>query len=466
MIVYRTKIVLFGLANIKIYFYFCIHEKKMVMRYISTRHSSPSVSLLDAILNTSAADGGVYLPEAIPQLPEAFFNNFKEMSPAEIAYVISNSLFGQDIDSAALKQIVNSVLNFPVVVNNVERNIYVLELFHGPTLAFKDFGARFMARLIEQSPRLSSLNRINIIVSTTGNTGSAIANAFAGIGKAHVYILFPPNSANRALERQFTTLGGNIHPIEIQGNIDDCAKLAKQVLVDRSLNDDKVVTISANSANVARLLPQTFYYFIGMAQLANRGIDLSKVVVSIPCGNFGNLCAAVISHKMGLPMSHILACENANATLGNAIRNGHFERRRSIPTLAYAADKGRPSNAERLISLFDNNIANISSMITPHAVDDRNIIDMINGCRNETGYLLDPHTALAYNGVKKHLKPGETALVLATAHPAKSLATMAAITGRALDMPLQLTAFMSGRDHRLRIPADYKKLKAIINASY
>lgn len=433
------------------------------MKYISTHGNSPAVSLYEAILHSSAPDGGVYIPETLPLLPEAFFNNVIEMSPAEIAYVLADRLFGDILDSSTLKTIVDSSINFPIITKNIAPDIHVLELFHGPTLAFKDFGAAFMARFVEHSPALAPGRKLDIIVSTSGNTGSAIANAFAGISRAEVFILFPPNSCNRSLERQFTTLGGNIHPIEVQGTIDDCYRLARQALSDKSLNTSREI-VSANSTNILRLLPQTFYYFIGMAQLAAKGIYPRNVVISLPCGNFGNLCGAVMAQRMGLPMKRIVACENANCTLAHAFETGRFERRSSIPTLAYATDKGRPSNHERLMRIFNNDTDAMRRLIVPHVADDRTIIDTVNSCLEENRYLLDPHSAMAYDGIRKNLSKGETGLVICTAHPAKSVATMAAITGRALDLPLQLNAFMGGRDHRVRIAPDYKEFKSLLKA--
>ncbi len=435
------------------------------MRFISTRGNSPSVDIYTALLSNTAPDGGFYIPDSLPALPEAFFNNFIEMTPPEIAYVIADRLFGDSIDSVTLKTIVNESFNIPIKIRKLSDRINVLELFHGPTLAFKDFGAVFLARFIRHAPVLSNGRKFTVIVSTSGNTGSAIANAFAGLSCAEVFILFPPNPGNRALERQFTTLGGNIHPIEVQGNIDDCNRLARLVLSDTGLLAATNV-ISANTANIMRLLPQTFYYFVAMAQLATAGIDPKNVVLSLPCGNLGNLCGAVMSRAMGLPMKHIIACENANSTLAHAFIFGRFDRRKTVPTLAYAADKGRPTNHERFFALFGGNLEKAKELITPHSVDDRTIIDTVNNVLLQQSYLLDPHTALAYDGIDKHLKKGESGLIVATAHPAKSLATMTAITGRALDLPLQLNAFMTGRDHRVRIAPDYNELRTLITASH
>ncbi len=432
------------------------------MRYISTRGASPAVDIIEAMLHCSAPDGGVYIPENLPTLPEAFFNNFIEMAPSEIAFVLADRLFGNSLDSGTLKTIVSSI-NFPIRNAKIDRRLYAMELFHGPTLAFKDFGACFMAKFIEHLPNIAPGKKIDIIVSTSGNTGSAIANAFAGVSRAEVFILFPPNPGNRALERQFTSLGGNIHPIEVQGNIDDCGRLARQALGDKSLHIGREM-ITANSGNILRLLPQTFYYFIGMAQLASQGIDPHKVVISIPCGNLGNLCAAIMAKKMGLPMKRIIACENANSTLCKAFITGRFERRKSTPTLAYAADKGRPSNHERLCAMFDGDISKAQEFISAHTVDDLTIIETVNNCSQQNSYLLDPHSAMAYDGIDKNLGKDEIGYVVATAHPAKSLATMAAITGRALDLPLQLTAFMAGRDHRVRIAPNYQEFRSLIKA--
>lgn len=403
------------------------------------------------------------MPVSLPVMPPAFFNNFTEMSIEDIAYVVADRLFGHVLSSADIKHIVGHSIDFEVPIIDIDNRISIMELFHGPTLAFKDFGARFMARMVEVlAPRRASNTKVNVLVSTTGNTGAAVANAFAGVSNCEVFILFPPNSANRSLQRQFTTLGGNIHPIEVQGSIDTCNHLVHQALSDPNLIDRLTLT-SANSANIFRLLPQLFYIFYGVARLLSAGKRDEDILPVIPSGNLSNVTAAVMAKRMGLKCGPIIAAENANVAIVNAISNGDFERRTAVATLAYAADKGRPTNADRLLEMYGGDMRTAANDIMPVSVSDLDIIRAVNNCHAENNYLLDPHTALAWHAAKRVLTPGKHALVFATAHPAKSLATMTAITGRVIDLPLQINAFLAGRDHRVSIPADYRALYKIIN---
>ena len=433
------------------------------MLYTSTHDNGPRVSFTEAVLRSAPAGGGLYMPCNLPVIPAPFFMNFAEMSFVEIAYVLANQLFGGDVDSASLKRIVEESFNFPVPLRHVGDNLYALELFHGPTLAFKDFGARFMAKLLGHlhNGKGGKTGKLHVLIATNGNTGSAIANGFAGISNVETFILFPRGHAGRQLEAQFTTLGGNIHALEVQGTIDDCHSLVQQAYSDVELNG-RVTLTSANSLNIARLLPQTFYYFYAMAKLRQLTGTETPVTVAIPSGNLGNLTAAVASRRMGLPMHRILACENANAYLHNMLVNGHVDAPRAIPTLACAADKGRPSNIDRLMYLCGNSQGALAHEVEAHTYDDAAIIDAVNDCYHRYGYTIDPHTALAYQGLRHHLGDGETGLMIATGHPAKSLTAMSAITGRAMDLPLQLTHFMAGRDLRKRIQPSYTALRNII----
>jgi threonine synthase len=401
------------------------------------------------------------MPQHLPVIPDAFFNNFAEMTFAEIAYVLGNLLYGPEISSVNIKHIVEESFNFDVPLVKVSGNIYSLELFHGPTMAFKDFGARFMARLLKFLPKPNGANKLHVLVATTGNTGSAIANGFAGIDGVEVYMLFPRGRVSRHLEAQFTTIGGNIHAIEVQGSIDDCQSMVRQAYEDAELNFKAALT-SANSLNIARLLPQTFYYFYGMAKLQPQLRHGQRIVLSLPCGNLGNLIGAVISKRMGLPIKRIVACENANSFLTDYMRTSKVTNHKTVPTLAYAADKGTPTNFERLQWLYDNSLERMHSDIEAHSYSDADIIDAVNSCYLDFDYTCDPHTALAFRGLQDSLKPGETGLMLATAHPAKSLDAMTAITGRAMDLPIQLLKFMNGIDKRVQMAANYKSLRRYI----
>ncbi len=427
------------------------------MQYNSTKRPTPRACLAEAVMHSRANDGGLYMPQHLPVIPEAFFKNFAEMSFAEIAYVLGNLLYGPEISSANIKHIVDDSFNFDVPIVPVAPNIYSLELFHGPTMAFKDFGARFMARLLKYI-KPKGAKKLHVLVATTGNTGSAIANGFAGIDGVEVYLLFPRGRVSRPLEAQFTTIGGNIHAIEVQGSIDDCQNMVRQAYEDAELNFKATIT-SANSLNIARLLPQTFYYFYGLAKLHPMLHPGQRIVVSLPCGNLGNLVGAVISKRMGLPIDRFVACENSNSFLTDYMRTSKVTEHLTVPTLAYAADKGMPTNFERLQWLYDNSLERMYSDIEAHSYSDAEIIDAINTCYIEHNYTCDPHSALAYCGLQDSLKPGEVGLMLATAHPAKSLDAMTAITGRSISMPQQMLKFANGIDKRVQMSSNYKSLR-------
>lgn len=430
--------------------------------YYSTRHKSPQVDIKGALFKSGAPDGGIYMPLSLPVIPDAFFNNFGDMTINEIAYIIADQLFGHVLTSEAIKHIIDCAIDFEVPINSISKNISVMELFHGPTLTFKDFGSRFMARLIEHlAPSIVRPGNINVVVSTTGNTGAAVANAFAGVSNCEVFILYPPSTSTLSLQRQFTTLGGNIHAIGVQGSIDDCRRLAKQAIYDPVLNSSMIMT-SANSANIFRLLPQVFYMFYGISRLISSGNSPEDIIPAIPSGNLSNLTAAIIAKRMGLKCGPILAAENANVSLTTAIKTGTFERRSAVATLAYACDKGRPTNSDRLLDLYHNNFKQAFNDIIPCTVSDLDIIRSVNTCQARYKYLLDPHSAMAYHALNKHLSDNRKGLLFATAHPAKSLATMTAITGKAIDMPLQLNAFLAGRDHSFSMSPDFRALRNFI----
>lgn len=431
------------------------------MKYISTRHSSSQVSFTQALWHPKAPDGGLYLPVHLPVLPKAVLSNMSEMNLAEIAYVVFNALIGNEFPSADIKDIVDSVYNFRAPLVHLGPDLSVLELFHGPTLAFKDFGARTTAALLRHTVSHSKGRPVNILIATTGNTGSAMANALAGVPGVNVFVIFPKGTATRALESQFTTPGGNIHPVEVNGTIDACQTLAATALADTDLNR-RYLMLSGNSGNLARLLGQTVYYFYAVSRLNAPKGNKKPVVIAVPSGNLGNLTAGVIAKRMGLDVSRFIACENTNDYLTRVITDEDFTPRPAIPTLAYAADKSVPTNIERLLDLYHDNIDAMRRDVTPVTVSDSEIIAAINDCYKEYGYLLDPHAAMAYSAITRNLHAHEEGLILATAHPAKSLTAMTAITGRPVEMPLQLNRFMGRPDHRVRIKPLYSALKNII----
>lgn len=430
------------------------------MKYRSLNQADREArTLYDVLLSPFGKDGSLYMPERLPRLPEAFFNNFGEMTFDEVAYVAANALFGDELGPDTVKRIVERSFNFPVPLRRLDEQTFVLELFHGPTLTFKDFGARFMAEMLRHAPKGKS--RVTILTATTGNTGSAAANAFAGVDGVDVYILFPRQAAARQLESQFTTVGGNIHALEVQGTIDDCHALVAQAYADNELRTRCTLT-SANSANIIRLLPQAFFYLFAVPHVRQMLYNPDQALrIGIPSGNLGNLSGALMARVMGLDSGHIIAAENANSALTSTLRTcivpAHL---RAVPTLAYAADKSLPTNLGRVVSLCGGRVETLSRYFDAVSVGDAEIISAVNDCYARHNYTIDPHTALAYAALSMPQPYPAPALIVSTAHPAMSLTAMSAITGRAMDLPLQLTRFMAKRDCRVSIPPVYRALRA------
>lgn len=430
------------------------------MLFSSTRHTSPSISFTQALWQNKAPDGGLYIPNPIPLLPKPVLANMPEMTLAEIAYVVFKAILGNEFSSVQIKDAVERAYNFPAPVRELDSRISVIELFEGRTLSFKDFGARITARFLEQTLEKTDGRPVKVLIATTGNTGGAIANALSDIRGIDVYIVFPRGTATRALENQFTTPGGNIHPIEISGSIDACYTLVATALSDVELKE-KYNLLSLNSGNVARLIGQTVYYFYGVSRIKAND-PRQPVVVSLPCGNLGNLTAGVIAKRMGLDIERFIACENNNDYLHRALLAEDFTPRAAAPTIAYAADKSVPTNIERILDLYGDNIEKMNSDIDTVTVSDPEIIEAVRQCYDKYGYTADPHTAMAYFGMKEKLRDKEHGLIMATAHPAKSLTAMTAITGRPLEMPNQLNRFTGREDHRVRLKPAYQPFKQFI----
>lgn len=331
------------------------------MRYYSTNKKSECVSLRDAVVNGLAEDRGLYMPEKINKLPEEFFKDIDKMSSQEISYEVAKAFFSDDVETDALKKIVYDTMSFDCPVKNICNNIWTLELFHGPTLAFKDIGARFMARLLEYFIRQESQQTVNVLVATSGDTGSAVANGFLGVDGIHVYVLYPKGKVSKIQESQFTTLGNNITAIEIDGVFDDCQNLVKNAFMDKELNNSMKLT-SANSINVARFLPQAFYYFNAYARMKANGLT-DNLVVCVPSGNFGNITAGLFAKEMGLPICRFIAANNANDIFFNYLKTGVYEPKPSIQTIANAMDVGNPSNFARIYDLYGSH-ERIASMIS------------------------------------------------------------------------------------------------------
>ncbi len=437
-----------------------IHKSKSDMKYYSTNKQAPDATLEEAVVKGLASDKGLFMPYEIKQLPASFFDEIDQLSFQEIAFRVADAFFGEDIPSDTLKQIVYDTLNFDTPVVRVKDNIYSLELFHGPTLAFKDVGARFMARLLGYFIRKEGKKQVNVLVATSGDTGSAVANGFLGVEGIHVYVLYPKGKVSEIQEKQFTTLGKNITALEVDGTFDDCQALVKSAFMDKELNAHMQLT-SANSINVARFLPQAFYYFYAYAQLKKMG-KADKVVVCVPSGNFGNITAGLFGKRMGLPVSRFIAANNRNDIFYQYLKTGEYNPRPSIATIANAMDVGDPSNFARILDLYKNSHEAISAEISGATYTDDQIRETVKRAFDETGYLLDPHGACGYRALEEGLNPDETGVFLETAHPAKFLQTVEGIIGKEMRIPEKLQAFMRGTKQSVPMSKDFASFKAYL----
>ena len=430
------------------------------MKYYSTNGQASFATLQDAVVKGLASDKGLYMPERIKLLPQAFYDHIEDLSFQEIAYRVADAFFGEDVPSETLKQIVYDTLSFDVPVVKVKDNIYSLELFHGPTLAFKDVGARFMARLLGYLIRKEGKEAVNVLVATSGDTGSAVANGFLGVEGIHVYVLYPKGKVSPIQECQFTTLGQNITALEIDGVFDDCQALVKNAFVDAQLKQHMKLT-SANSINVARFLPQSFYYFYAYAQLKKQG-KADDLVVCVPSGNFGNICSALFGKKMGLPVKRFIAANNANDIFFKYLKTGKYEPKPSVQTIANAMDVGNPSNFARIYDLYGKDHAAICADISGATYSDEQIADTIREVQAETGYICDPHGACGYRALKEGLKEGEVGLFLETAHPAKFKSTVDKILGADIEIPAKLQAFMKGTKQSIPLSKEFTEFKKFL----
>ncbi len=431
------------------------------MKYYSTNHTAPTATLEEAVVKGLAGDRGLYMPENIKMLPKTFFDNIDSMSFQEIAYTVADAFFGEDVEAEALKNIVYDTLQFDCPLVQVTDNIYSLELFHGPTLAFKDVGARFMARLLQYFIKKENKGGlVNVLVATSGDTGSAVANGFLGVDGIHVYVLYPKGKVSPIQECQFTTLGKNITALEVDGVFDDCQALVKTAFMDADLNNHMQLT-SANSINVARFLPQAFYYFHAYAQLKHLG-KADNMVVCVPSGNFGNICAALFGHAMGLPVKRFVAANNANDIFYSYLLTGKYNPQPSKATLANAMDVGDPSNFARIYELYGGDHSKITSLISGATFTDEQIAQTMRECYADNGYVLDPHGACGYQALKDQLKAGEAGVFCETAHPAKFKEKVDAILSTDIDIPARLQAFMNGQKQSVSMTKDFQSFKAYL----
>lgn len=440
------------------------------MKYYSTNRKSPEATLEKAVVKGLAEDKGLYMPERIKPLSKNFYNNIEKLTFQEIAYNVADSFFGEDVDAESLKRIVYDTLQFDCPVVKVTENIYTLELFHGPTLAFKDVGARFMARLLQYflnkggeyaASSNSTKNRnVNVLVATSGDTGSAVANGFLGVDGIHVYVLYPKGKVSPIQECQFTTLGRNITAIEVDGVFDDCQALVKNAFMDEELNAHMKLT-SANSINVARFLPQAFYYFNAYARMKELGLE-ENLVMCVPSGNFGNICSALFGKRMGLPVKRFVAANNANDVFFKYLQNGVYEPMASVQTIANAMDVGDPSNFARIYDLYNGSHEEISKDISGATYSDAEIAETMKACYQQTGYVLDPHGACGFQALTDTLQDGEIGVFCETAHPAKFKDTVDSILNTDINIPERLQAFMKGEKRSIPMSKNFADFKAFL----
>lgn len=427
------------------------------MKYYSTNNRNNEATLRDAVVKGLASDRGLYMPERIKPLPKEFFDEIDTLSLQEISYRVADAFFGEEVPADVLKQLVYDTMNFDIPLVKVTDTIHSLEMFHGPTLAFKDVGARFMARLLGHFIRQEGKEQVNVLVATSGDTGSAVANGFLGVEGIHVYVLYPKGKVSEIQEKQFTTLGQNITALEVDGVFDDCQALVKSAFMDSELNAHMKLT-SANSINVARFLPQAFYYFYAYAQLKKAG-KADNMVVCVPSGNFGNITAALFGKRMGLPVKRFIAANNRNDIFFNYLQTGVYTPKPSVATIANAMDVGDPSNFARILDLYGHSHEAIAAEICGTTYTDEEIRDTVKNTYRETGYLLDPHGACGFRALNEGLQPGEVGVFLETAHPAKFLDTVEDIIEAKIEIPAKLQAFMKGSKQSVPMSKEFAAFK-------
>ena len=424
------------------------------MNYISTNKQASAVDFKEAVIKGLAPDKGLYFPESINVLSSDFIKNLKSKTKAEIAFEIIRSYVGDCIPENELKQICEETVDFDFPLVKISDDIYSLELFHGPTLAFKDVGARFLSRCLGYFSK-GTTKKTTVLVATSGDTGSAVANGFLEVEGVNVVILYPSGKVSKIQELQLTTLGKNITAFEVQGDFDDCQRLVKQAFADQELN--KVLNLtSANSINVARWLSQQFYYFYALQQWPHE----QAPVISVPSGNLGNICAGLIAHVSGLPVNHFIAACNSNDVVPEFMNSGKYNPKASVSTISNAMDIGDPSNFVRLIKLFGNDFEQIKNVITSYSIDDKITLATISEVYNKYNYLLDPHGAVAYRSLQNYLEQhlGQKGFILETAHPVKFNTVVESAIGKKISVPDSVKHLFKLKKKSTLISSDYRSL--------
>lgn len=429
------------------------------MKFYSTNNKDLRISFKDAVFNSMPLDKGLYMPEQIPQLSKDFINNIEKYSFQEIAFEVANTLIGEDIPKRDLHRIINETLHFDAPIEPVGDDSFVLELFHGPSLAFKDFGARFMSRVMAYFLK-DGEPLLDVLVATSGDTGAAVALGFLGVPNTRVTILYPKGKVSPIQEQQLTTNGQNIRAIEIEGTFDDCQALVKQAFADEELNS-KLRLTSANSINIARLIPQTFYYFNAYAQLKRRAFD--EVVFAVPSGNFGNIGAGMLAYKMGLPVKQFIAATNINDTVPRFLESGKYETRPSVQTYANAMDVGAPSNWVRIMDMFNQDVGSLKKLLKAYRFTDEQTLEGIKELYEKYQYLACPHTAIAWLATESYRNEVEDKSVakvfLSTAHTCKFPDVFTSNLRAKIEIPISVKALEGKAKQAGKLDVDFEGFK-------
>ncbi|GAB3575661.1 PALP domain-containing protein [Hymenobacter daeguensis] len=430
------------------------------MKYYSLRHQSPPVDFRQATITGQAPDGGLYFPETIPKFLPGFRRELRKLSKATVAFNVMRPYVGSTIAESDLQRICAEAVDFEFPLVPVQPEVSALELFHGPTLAFKDVGARFMSRCLGYFAQRGDTPPVTVLVATSGDTGGAVASGFLGVPGVEVVILYPSGKVSPVQEQQLTTLGQNITALEVAGTFDDCQALVKQAFLDPELARRRFLT-SANSINVARWLPQQLYYCFALQQWP---AEAAPPVVSVPSGNFGNICAGLLARTSGLPLGPFIAACNANEPVPVYLRTGTFTPRPAVPTFSNAMDVGNPSNFVRILELFDNDLAKMRAALSADTVSDADTVAAIRQVWEQDGYLLDPHGAVAYTALRRYQArhPGAAGMLLATAHPVKFPDVVEPILGHAIELPAAVRALQGRAKRSVPISVNYEELKACL----
>ena len=429
------------------------------MLYFSTSNNSPKADFKEATIKGQAPDKGLYFPEKIPVIDSVFFDNINEYSKEEIAFKVIQPYIGKVMPDGELRRIIAETICFDFPLVQVADNIFSLELFHGPTLAFKDVGARFMSRCLGYFVK-DNKQKITVLVATSGDTGGAVANGFYNVDGVDVVILYPSGKVSSVQELQLTTLGNNIKALEVDGTFDDCQQMVKQAFADETLNAQIFLT-SANSINIARWLPQQFYYFFAFAHWASKN---KPPVISVPSGNFGNICAGLLAHRSGLPVSHFIAACNANNVVTEYLQTGDYKLKKSVVTLSNAMDVGNPSNFVRILQLFDKEFISLKNVMNSYSFSDEETKSTIQQVYHHGHYLLDPHGAVGYAALQKYLQQyaGGKGIFLETAHPVKFYDVVEPVIGEKIKLPAAISEMLLLKKRNTKIPATYPVLKEFL----